>query len=90
MNVQEYCCILLKTASELADNRESSSSVIKNIINKRKRRRFALLASENSRRRIPKTKNFCKVIESMQDDVFYSHFRMKKSTFQVFIIKHST
>ncbi|XP_011204527.2 putative nuclease HARBI1 [Bactrocera dorsalis] len=82
MNLEQLCTFVFENALELGEKRNSSNVVfIKKILNKRKRRRV-FLTGGGPKRKIPKTSNFCKTIKCMQDDVFYAHFRMKKSTFK--------
>ncbi|XP_039966819.1 protein ALP1-like isoform X1 [Bactrocera tryoni] len=84
--MENLLLITLNNAISLAETSAGSNSLIiaKNCI--KKQRRLAVLACRyENKRRILKIKRFYKSIPSMQNDVFYSHFRMEKSTFKTLL-----
>lgn len=83
---QNYLSILLASAEELSQSKSSKNiDLLKKLIKKKekKKRQLLLRTIKIPRRKVIKNKNFEECIELMDDDIFYSHFRMQRSTFNV-------
>uniref|UniRef100_A0A0K8VDA7 Putative nuclease HARBI1 n=2 Tax=Bactrocera latifrons TaxID=174628 RepID=A0A0K8VDA7_BACLA len=84
--MENLLLITLNNAISLAETSAGSNSLIiaKSFI--KDQRRLAVLACRyENKKRILKIKRFYKSIPSMQKAVFYSHFRMEKSTFKILL-----
>lgn len=89
-DVFKRLCIMEKLGVNILINQfidnacdQYNNEIMKEKIKFRRKRKICLLKSFSVRRKIPKLKNYFHLIKKYPDDVFYSHFRMNRSTLYV-------
>lgn len=75
--------IMLANFIDLSCENISKNNILKRLLRLKRKRFLQLLLEQNIPRKIPRSKNFTAAIEEMSDDIFFSHFKMSISTFQV-------